>query len=772
MRGAGSLTWAAALLVLGGAGLAPKASTAPPVTLTPETRKEFTEKLLPGLEKYCLDCHSGAAAAGGFDLDEIQEPEALVANAPLLEKMIQYLRGRSMPPANMPQPTEAERKALVEGLERFFAANCQPADAGRVTIRRLNRFEYTNTVNDLFGMTFNVSDDFPNDDVGYGFDNNGDVLTMSTLHLEKYLAAAEKIAAEVLPVSQPRTIAFDFSKAILPESVRVVEEDAMLYFANGSVPFRAKIETAGAYTLALSLGAHPAGPEPPQAVVKLNGRALAPISVKSARGARYEVEIPVDLRPMELEIRVDFVNDYYNPNHPDQNQRDRNLLVYSMSLTGPKNAAPITTPGRTRLLVGLTGTGRTLAESALQRFAERAYRRPLQPGEIQRIMALYDQATRDGAGSEEALQVAVTGVLVSPHFLFRAELDEQGEPNTAIGAHELASRLSYFLWGSFPDDALRRAAQDGSLLTDAGLTAQVDRMLKDPRAARLGTGFAGQWLQLRKLSEHEVDPNAFPSFTPSLRTAMIEEIERFFNRLVATDRPVREILTSDETMVNGELARHYGLRVTGESWQAVTLPKGSGGLLTRAAFLTVTSNPNRTSPVKRGRFVLDNLLGTPLPPPPPDVGAIAEDAKAMTEASVRERMEIHRRNPACASCHSVMDPIGFSLENYDGIGRWRETDGPHPIDPSGEFPDGAKFAGVSGLKNVLLKREDELVRYLGERMLTYAIGRGMRPSDHCHLDAIRDEAKRRGGTMKGLITAVVLSDPFRKRSPSALPSGD
>lgn len=760
--------WGVALGVLGYGAYLGVARAPGPKGVDERLKLEFTESVKPLMQNYCAGCHMGPRAMGGFRLSDFPTADAFTEKPKTLEKLIQYVRTKHMPPAGSDQPTVEERAQILTWAERVFAAHCGDADAGKVTLRRLSRFEYENTVADLLGVRLDFADEFPSDDVGYGFDNIGDVLTLSTLHLEKYLAAGERVAAEVFPAAVPSEYSVDLGRLTLPQGVGFESNGAVNLYTAATISAPITVKEGGEFLLSVRLSGMQAGPDPCQARVAVNGRVVSAFAVRAQAAEPVTSEFPVTISGAgTVTISVQFTNDYYNPQAP-QGQRDRNLLVHDIKLRGPIGGSPKVTPGRRLLLTGLTGTGRETAVAALRRFAARAFRRPLQPGELDRIMGLYDAANRQGLGFEQSMQVALTGILVSPNFLFRVELDSgprDGRGNVPVGDYELASRLSYFLWGSVPDDQLIAAAAGGALGTPEGLQKQVERMLVDPKSRRLADGFVEQWLQLRKLEAHQVDPTVFPEFTAELRASMVEEPKLLFLDALANGRKVSDLLDSRESFVNGPLARLYGISgVTGAEFRRVSLPPQRGGILGTAAYLTVTSNPNRTSPVKRGRFVLDNILGTPLPPPPPDVGAIAEDARSMAQLSLRERFEEHRKNPACATCHASMDPIGFGLENFDGIGQWRTMDGPHPIDASGQLPDGAAFTGPAELRTVLKTQEDLFVRHLGERLLTYATGRGMRVEDACHLDAIRDEARARGGTVKALVIAVVLSEPFRFRA--------
>lgn len=411
------------------------------------------------------------------------------------------------------------------------------------------------------------------------------------------------------------------------------------------------------------------------------------------------------------------------------------------------------------------GSTQANLRSVIEKFVARAYRRPARSDEVDRLESLARQALKDGESLERAVQLAVTACLVNPSFLFRVELD----PGSQVGKrdlsnYELASRLSYFLWSTMPDDELFSLASQQSLTRKEVLSAQVRRMLTSSRSDALADNFASQWLQLRKLQTVALDRKQFPLFDDRLRASMTKETLLYFNDIVRNNRSVLDFIDSDYTWVDDRLARLYDLPgpSTG-SWARVKLAKGTrGGVLTQASVLAVTSNPTRTSPVKRGKWVLENLLGTPPPPPPPGVGNLQEE-RVLDAKTLRERMEQHRRKPECSVCHSQMDAIGFGLENFDAVGRWRTADQGQPIDPSGVLGDGTRFSGPAELKAILLAKKDLFVRCLAEKLLTYAIGRGLTDADNCHLDAIVKATRLGGYKFGALVEAVVLSEPFLKQ---------
>jgi mono/diheme cytochrome c family protein len=643
-------------------------STAPAIAgelvATPAAAEHsFAADVAPFLAKHCASCHGGAKPKGGVSLKFVAQDEAAVAqDKALWEKVADTLRAGDMPPAHKARPTGPELDAVNRWLDTaVFHVDCKgSANAGRVTLHRLNRAEYNNTIRDLFGIRVRVADGFPSDDVGYGFDNIGDVLSMSPLLMEKYLAAAEKVVREAWKNEEAR----------------------------------------------------------------------------------------------------------------------KRILV--ASLDEKADAA-----GRRKVIRG---------------FTERAWRRPITEDETRRLLRLVDLAVRSGDKPEVGIQLVLRAVLASPNFLFRVELDpapkkdaktkqedtkansetaKEGDSRTeeakakpfAISDWELASRLSYFLWSSMPDDELFRLARSRELHDPAVLEAQTRRMLKDGKARALVDNFAFQWLQLRNLKSFFPDPGRFPKFNEALRSAMQDETQECFAYIVREDRSVLEMLSADYTFVNERLAKHYGIEgVEGLAFRKVSVAGSPrGGLLTQASVLAVTSNPTRTSPVKRGKWVLENLLGATIPPPPPGVQELKDDKPgAELTGTLRQRMEQHRTNASCAACHQRMDPLGFGLENFDAVGAWRTVDGKEPVDASGVLPGGQSFNGPAELKAVLLGRKDQFVHCLADKLLTYALGRGTERTDRCAVDAIARDLSAADYRFSALVLAIVRSEPFLKRMPKGI----
>jgi len=747
-------------------------------------RDAFARDIVPLIRKFCGGCHGTRNPMAGLSLLVYKDTAAVLKARSVWERVSKNVDAGYMPPAGAPQPTPEQRSRIVAWIDSTLStADCQLQDPGRVTLRRLNRAEYNNTIRDLLGVDFRPADDFPSDDVGYGFDNIGDVLTISPLLMEKYLAAAEKIAEKAIVVPEAKAVRFEADRLSATGGAGQAESGGYLLYSAGEVGAEYTFPHEGEYLLRARAYGQQAGPEPTRMAFRLDGREIQTVDVKAVEGRPEVYEARRKIPAGRHRFAAAFLNDYYQPNDPDPANRDRNLIVDYLEIAGPlPSNPPIQNPKSNiqHLFRGCPPTEkehtRECARRILANFARRAFRRPATPDEIDRLMRCVDLAKKEGESFERGLQLAVQAALVSPHFLFKVEVDPQPNNPKAkrlLGDYELASRLSYFLWSSMPDEELFALAAKKRLQDPKILAAQVRRMLKDPKARALSENFASQWLYLRNLSHVAPDPDLFPTFNETLRAAMRTETERFFEAIVKEDRSVLDFIDAKFTFLNEPLARHYGIAgVKGNEFRRVALTgEQRGGLLTQASILTVTSNPTRTSPVKRGKWVLDQLLGAPPPPPPPGVSELKDEKPGETSGTLRQRMEQHRKNPACASCHARMDPIGFGLENYDAVGAWRTHEGKLPIDSSGTLPGGQTFRGPAQLKAILKSKTRQFVRCLAEKMLTYALGRGLESYDKCAVDDIVKVVQKNGYRFSALVTAVVQSEPFRKRRGDGGPIG-
>jgi Protein of unknown function (DUF1592)/Protein of unknown function (DUF1588)/Protein of unknown function (DUF1587)/Protein of unknown function (DUF1585)/Protein of unknown function (DUF1595)/Planctomycete cytochrome C len=754
-----------ALLVIGDLV---RAQDKPPAT--------FDKDIRPFLKTHCFHCHGNGKQEADLSLDKYTDDESLLKDRKTWENVKHMLRAGEMPPKERPRPPAGDISAVLTSIDDVLdSLDCHKVkNVGRVTLRRLNRVEYNNTIRDLVGVDFQPAADFPADDVGYGFDNIGDVLSTTPLLLERYLAAAETIFQKAIIVPEPldikdtRLMGFRLSPK---NSGETIDDGAALY-GDGEVYGETYLD-AGEYIVRAQVYAKQVGDEKVKAALRVNRETVKELEVTSTdRDQMMTLEAKVRVRAATNRISVALLNPFVHPDSTDDSPNRRLLIMRGIVLEGPYDPPKPPAPESHRKLMAHAEdiSSREAAREIVARFARRAFRRPVKDEEIERILAIYDLAEKEGDVFEERVRVALCRVLVSPHFLFRIEIDPpDAKPGQAyqISDYELASRLSYFLWSTMPDDELMSLADKGELR--ANLRQQVERMIKDQKSSAFVENFAGQWLTLRKLAQVSPDKGTYKDWDDSLRRAMQRETELFFEAILREDRSILDFLDADFTFVNGRLAYHYGIKgVLGREFERVKTPPGRGGLLTQASILTLTSNPTRTAPVKRGKWVLEQLLGTPPPPPPPNVPDLPE--KGELKGSLRQVMEQHRENAICASCHARMDPIGFAFENYDGIGAYREKDGNFPIDSSGELPDGQKFQGPDQLKQILKGKKELFARALSEKILTYALGRGTEYYDQCAVDTIVAALEKNDYRFSTLIQETVASEPFLMRTASGQPA--
>jgi len=753
-----------------------------PVNLPTQGQLDTTydQQLKPLLTKYCTDCHSGKKPEGNFNLDPYGSAGVRAKARLAWAKTLRKVRDNEMPPKDSDPLSAAERAKIVEWCQsqiRVIDAT-QPIDPGRVTMRRLNRVEYNNTIRDLCGVDFKPAEDFPSDDVGYGFDNIGDVLWLPPLLMEKYLAAAEKILERAIVVHDPNQVtskrqeAKQFGKKT---EFGQYHPDRKVYgfFSNGEIETEFDFASGGDYAIFLRAWGDQAGDEPCKMVVRLDGKQVYEFQVRALERRPITYETKVSVEKGRHKLGIAFTNDYFKEATKDTPAHDRNLYVEYLEIKGKFSTEAPTLPESHKRIIVANAKQMGRAEAArkiIENFASHAFRRAVRPEEIDRLVKLWTSVDKSSEPLEKSIRVPLQAILVSPHFLFRVEADAPGAKDAParINDFELAVRLSYFLWSSMPDDTLLSLAFNGKLREN--LQPQVRRMLADPKAQALTENFAGQWLQTRRLRGLQPDTKKFPQFDEKLRTAMIQETELFFAGIVREDRSVLEFVDADYTYLNEKLAQHYGIAgVTGDEFRKVTLSKDSarGGIITQASILTATSNPTRTSPVKRGKWVLENLLAVS-PPPAPEVLDLPDDRGEALKGTLRQRLEQHRQNPNCYSCHQQLDPPGFGLENFDAIGKYRTKDGDDPIDASGELPGGKAFNGPQELKKLLKQQGDLFCRCLAERMLTYALGRGLEDYDDRTLDRIVRKMAENDYRFSALVLEIVNCEPFQmKRGPGA-----
>ena len=725
----------------------------------------YAKDVKPFVNQYCGSCHGDKDPVAGLTLTKSKKEAGLKEDAEKWIKVAANVRSSHMPPKGMPAPTKAQRDNFVAAVEGIVVGDCRLADPGKVTLRRLNRAEYNNTVRDLLGVDFRPADDFPSDDVGYGFDNIADVLSISPLLMEKYLNAAEQVVDRALPVPVKK------SRIVTGPDFQVTggatkDDDSCDMSSNSTATVKFNAPQQGLYNIKVSGYGTQGGDQMPIMAVALNGEEVARLEVKGSPARDYEFPVKANKGPNV--VAVSFTNDFFDPNLP-ADKRDRNLILKSIDLYGPKTGDEDVPAFMKQYLPAEPAAGEELktARAFLAKFATRAYRRPATTDEVDRLVGLFQLTQKAKEPFHRGLQLGMAAVLVSPNFLFKVETTPKNMVSSrALNDYELATRLSYFLWSSMPDDRLMTLAAQGKLRNPDTLATEAKRMLADPKSQALADNFAEQWLNLRKLDIFHPEPEQFPTYNEVLKDSMKAETKTFFKYIALQNRSVLEFLSSDYAFVNAPLAAHYGISgVTGNELRRVALTGTQrGGILSQASVLAITSNPTRTSPVKRGKWILENVLGTPPPPPPPGVGDLGDDKQVLSAKNLREKMELHRKKPDCFSCHSRMDPLGFSLENYDAVGRWRKTEAGAPIDNSGVLPDGQKFQGPAELKKILLQKKDQFTHTLADRLMTYALGRGMDPSDRCVLDDISRRTAANEYRFQTIITEIVRSDPFRKRS--------
>jgi hypothetical protein len=733
----------------------------------------YSEHVTPLLKQYCFDCHGNGKSKGDLALDKWKDEKEALADRKTWQRVMEMIQGHEMPPKKKAQPAEKERDTIVAWVETAaLKTDCANPDPGRVTIRRLNRTEYNNTIRDLLGVDFQPADDFPVDDSGYGFDNIGDALSMPPILIEKYLAAAEKIVDAALGRTKSRKQRFAVDELEVGYNAKrrgdgwvtlnSIEEDDVAVAQTVPVP--------GEYIVRVRAYARQETTNTINLTFMLDKTPVESVSVETNQSAPKVYETKMTIPGGKHRVRAvvrrnkEGLSEAQALNWKSGREQKGAVSVKWLEIEGPLTAS--TSETRKRLIPRdpPRGKERQFARGILDNFARRAFRRPVTKQEVDRLVSLAEQAWKRGEKFEDGLALALQATLVSPHFLYRGEL--QPEPDNPKSVHPvneyaLASRLSYFLWSTMPDEELFRHAERRTLRKN--LDAQVRRMLNDPKSRALVDNFAGQWLQLRNVATMSPDPKTFKNFDEPLREAMQRETELFFEHIMREDRTVLDFLNADYTFANERLSNHYGLAtVKGPDFRRVSL-EGTPrrGILTHGSILALTSNPTRTSPVKRGKWVLDNLLNAPPPPPPPDVPELKEGKEL--KGTLRERMEQHRSDALCASCHARMDPIGFAFEHFDGIGAWREQDAGEKVDASGELLTGEEFKDHSELIDILAaQKRDQFVRALADKVLTYALGRGLEYYDKCALDEITTRLAKNDYRFSELVLGVVKSTPFQK----------
>jgi mono/diheme cytochrome c family protein len=823
-----ALVWAGAFLFRATAGESPGAA-------------EFRTDIRPILETYCFECHGDGMSKGKVAFDGFKSDQAAVEDRELWWNALKNLRANLMPPAKKPRPTPEQRELIAHWIKSdVFGIDPQNPDPGRITIHRLNRVEYRNTIRDLLGVDFNTDAEFPPDDTSFGFDTIADVLTLPPMLLEKYVDAAETIVAEAVPtvpgVVPERTVSGGRFHAGDDSGGGWDGPLSLSYYTNAAVSNTLSGQIAGKYHLSVDLRVNEKFVDGVfdynkcRFIFKVDGRALLSNEYSWQGGRPYHYEFDQNWAVGDHQFAFELL-----PLTQEPHARTLTMQINSVTVRGPLDAEHLTRPKNyarffPKDVPAGSSARRQYARELLGNFARRAFRRPVDDVTVNRLAKLAESVySQPGKTFEAGISEGMVAVLASAQFLFR---DETAEPGGARGAfpfvdqYALASRLSYLLWSSMPDEELLRLAGEGELRNN--LSAQVARMLKDHRSEAFIHNFTGQWLRARDIEDVSIDARSVlareakfdpeldkarhrfhelsdkpedsltkeeqdelaalresfskrfkhrprTDLTGDLRRAMRMETEDSFDYVLRQDRSLLELLDCDYTFLNQKLAAFYGItNVTGDEMRRVTLPPGSvrGGILTEGTTLVVTSNPTRTSPVKRGLFVLDNILGTPPPPPPPDIPPLEDAAKGVTNhvPTLRETLAMHRKNPLCSSCHNRMDPLGLALENFNAMGMWRDQEYNEPIDATGKLITGETYSNVKELKGILVKDHyEDFYRTVTEKLLTYALGRGLDYYDVETVDQIVHRIEKANGRASALLAGVVESAPFQKcRKPSTV----
>jgi len=891
----------------------------PLLTAAERGQEAYQQRVLPLLQKFCYDCHGDGSDKGDFALDEYPEYSKLIADKVLWDHARQQLVTHVMPPEKKKEkPSLPERDEIVAWIDdTVFWFDPQMIDPGHITYRRLNRTEYNNTIRDLLMVDMRPANEFPPDDTGYGYDNIGDVLTVSPLLMEKYIRAAKAVADKALDTSDVERLDLELgAKKFWNQKGDTKEWEGIRWFhSNADAATKFTAPASGTYVLKFRVSATQAGPDAAQMALRVDDKELGTFDVtaryRGEKGPWQTISQEVTLKGGDHKIVVRFVNDFSDPQNPDPDKRDRNLALDKIDVEGPygllpprgtrlvqwlldgkpaglpavelsgedfesgpgvaatrdtgtiflasdgyvKHLVEIEKPGKYRLTIkaGAQQAGnepakfdvdvagkktgsfsitakdqapqwfKTEAElpagkheikvwflndfydektqqdrnfwlhaltiegpvdqpggidsasipTLVEKLGTRLFRRPLHSDEKTKWRGIADLGVKEGLPPLDALGYVLRGMLMSQAFLFRGAPQPVGEITNGtafIDEYSLASRLSYFLWSAPPDDRLLQLAAKGELRKN--FAAEVKRMIGDWRASSLTDDFAGQWLQLRDIDLISPNDRVFPDWKGGIGSAMKKESQMFFNHILYENRNVIEFLNADYTFLNEKLARFYGINgVKGDKYQKVSL-QGTprGGILTQGGILALTSSPTRTSPVKRGKYLLENILGTPPPPAPAGVPPLDEQKARSSKLTLRQQFAEHRSNPSCAGCHAYLDPMGFAFENYDAIGRWRDQEKKQPIDASGALVRGQTFANFADLRAVLVHdMSDQFVKNLAENLLTYALGRGLEYSDKPAVQEIQRRAKAADHRFQDIILAVCESVPFQKMR--ATPSG-
>lgn len=730
----------------------------------------FEDNVLPLMEEYCYDCHGDGAQKGSFSMEELLSMGNFGDHSKQWDRVWKNIYNRNMPPANVAQPGDEEISTILSWVEKSaFKHNPEQIDPGHIVLRRLNRIEYENTIKDLFHVTIDAENYFPADDTGYGFDTIGEVLTLSPLLMEKYLGMAEIVMEKTLgPINDHGEIV-----RLNANEIQGGQKygDFRVLPSRGSFTFSHRSDLGGIYRVKVWASASRAGKELAKMQVIVNGKEIKTFSIDSEYPQKsiYSFQFAAKAKSSNV-VSLSFLNDFYDPKNKNKKLRDRNLYVEEIELFLTESVASTFKESRIRLLEEweTKKIGDIHVINSLEKWIPRIYRMPLSSKESSRHIAFYEKMKHKGLTPLEALRQTFKASLISPRFIFREEKkrkEKNGSHYKQIDEFALAHRMSFFLWSSIPDDTLWRLAESGKLR--ANLHREFKRMLADSKIKEFVNNFCGQWLQLRDLNLVNPNPEQFPKFTVQVRHSMIQETQEFFKYLLTQNLPVDLLLGANFSMINRDLAQFYGLSGEFDQQFRKVIFKSNelqerGGLLTHGSILTITSNPTRTSPVKRGKWVLDNLLAAPPRDPPPGAAELEENHNAAKNLTFREQMTLHSKNPACYSCHASMDNLGYALDNFDAVGKWRSVVDGVPVDVFGKLSSGEEFNGVDELQNFLLQnKKQSIIRCLTQKLFTYGLGRGLTYKDRVSVDEVLTHFQKDQINLADLLYKVIESKPFQ-----------
>ena len=721
--------------------------------------------------QYCFDCHDNEKQKGNVNFEKQFEVFKTEKNMESWVKTWDVLKNDLMPPPHKKQLTQTEKDSLTQWIQKeAFKYDPLKPDPGKAVIRRLNREEYNNTINDLFELTLELNEEFPPDDTGFGFDNIGSVLTTSPMLLEKYLGAADQVIERLFPYENPKTTKKNIPLNLFKGNHFPTGGSEITMIYNYEVNYTDDIIYEGEYEYTILAGGDQAGPEKVKMRAGIKAVQTQEFTVPNSRASKSSHVLKLKLSPGDHSFVIAFINDYYRPNDPDPKQRDSNLVLFGLSRNGPINPSKTQKSAfEKKWLADLESekNPQNYARKFLTKFLPKAYRRNIAEDEIAAKVKFFSTLYTQTNSLKESLKWTIQSILISPHFLFKDETFSKPAQPT-IGAYlinefALANKLSYWLWSSMPDDQLLDLAKNNQLRLK--IKTEIVRMLKSPKVKNMSKNFLGQWLQLRNLDFKSVSFSDFPSFNRALINDSRVETEEYFQYIIAEDRSILELLDSNYSFLNQRLANHYDIKnVNGDQFRKVELTdKRRGGLLTQTSVLLVTSYPTRTSLVLRGKYILENFLGFTPPNPPPEMPSLA-DKDNSKDKTLRERIQMHAANETCASCHSKFDPMGYALENFDGVGKWRTEESGKALNTKGTLLTGESFDGVAELKDVLVKNKKDLfTKCLIKKQMTYALGRGLQYYDEVEIENILKATIQHNYQFSEMIIAIANSTPFQKQ---------